>query len=382
MVMRKAVDAKSILHVTEASGGGVLQVIAQLSKHQANAGARVSVVLTERVDTPTRADMAAKFSSSAVTRLKGGSTIHNLIAIYQYVRKALLERDFDVVHLHSSYAGLAGRLARATVRRPYPTVVYSPHAFGFIRADVSGPTRWAIRAAESILARFSDGTIAVSESEAAFARNLGSSSKIRLLPNCLELDALPVQGQIDALVANIGRLVPQKGPERFSLAADEFVKIAKFVWIGGRTEDPNSCQISPNVEITGNIPHQDAIARLSTARVHLFTSKWEGMPLALMESQAMGIPAIAWNCPGIDDVILDGSTGYIVRTEAEMFEKLLLLLSDDALRNRLAHQALRNRHRFSAEGYGARSLRLYRELKKSKLHAGDHGNGMSSENLR
>lgn len=378
-MMHVAAGAQSILHVTEASGGGVLQVMAQLCRHQANDGARVSVAFTERVDTPTREELQERFSPCLVTRLDGGSTLRNLIAIYRAVRRALLDRDFDVIHLHSSYAGLAGRLAKASVWRPSPIVVYSPHAFGFIRADISGPMRWAIRMAESFLARVSNGTIAVSESEASLARMVGTAAKVRVLPNCLELASLPVQRKANGLVANIGRLVPQKGPERFSLAAEKFANVAQFVWIGGLTDRLENFHMQSNVQITGNIPHKEAILRLSTATVHLFTSKWEGMPLALMESQAMGIPAIAWDCPGVGDVILDGETGYIVSTDADMLDKLSLLLSNEALRNRMAHQAEQVRHRFSSQGYGARSLGIYRDLGNSHYSANAHRNGESSE---
>lgn len=380
-MMHVGAQAQRILHVTEASGGGVLQVMAQLCRHQANDGARVSVAFTERVDTPTREELAARFSSCLVTRLEGGSTLRNLLAIYRSVRRALLDRDFDVIHLHSSYAGLAGRLAKASVWRPSPIVVYSPHAFGFIRADISVPMRWAIRMAESLLARVSNGTIAVSESEASLARMVGTAAKVRVLRNCLELAALPVQNKTNGVVANIGRLVPQKGPERFSLAAEKFSNKARFVWIGGVTDRLDNFRMQSNVEITGNLPHKEAIVRLSGASVHLFTSKWEGMPLALMESQAMGIPAIAWDCPGVDDVILDGETGYIVSTDAEMLDKLSLLLSDDALRIRMAHQALQVRHRFSSQGYGARSFDIYRDLGNLHFSENDHENFESWENL-
>jgi glycosyltransferase involved in cell wall biosynthesis len=164
-------------------------------------------------------------------------------------------------------------------------------------------------------------------------------------------------------VANIGRLVSQKGPERFVVAADRFATEAKFVWIGGRTSGSQDPIMGPNVEVTGNLSHSAAMEALGRASIHLFTSKWEGMPLALMESQAMGIPSIAWSCPGSLDVIIDGETGFIVSNQAEMLARLSELLTSKSLRDRMADRARSVRSRFSDQGYGERSVQIYRELR-------------------
>ncbi|WP_454699966.1 glycosyltransferase [Arthrobacter humicola] len=164
------------------------------------------------------------------------------------------------------------------------------------------------------------------------------------------------------VVANIGRLVSQKGPERFVVAADRFAEEARFVWIGGRTSDSDEPPMGANVEVTGNLPHHVALDMLSRASIHLFTSKWEGMPLALMESQAMGIPSIAWSCPGTSDVIVEGQTGFLVNNEAEMVARLSDLLTNKTLRDSVADRARNLRSRFSDEGYGERSINAYRQL--------------------
>lgn len=366
MIKREPNALKRVLHVTEASGGGVLQVISQLSRHQHDAGAMVAIAIADRFDTPAPEELRERLGESEIIRLGGGSTLKNLWVIFAFVRSALVQSRFDVLHLHSSFAGFGGRLARMTVPRSEAIVVYSPHAFGFLRTDVRWPVRFLIHAAERLLCRISDGTIAISKSERDLALQLGPADKVRLLSNCLELPPESVPLQEPRLVANIGRLVPQKGPERFRNAADHFRDSARFVWIGGRTTGTQVPPMGPNVEVTGNLAQKYALELLGGASVHLFTSKWEGMPLALMESQAMGIPAIAWDCPGVADVIDDGVTGFIVNNETDMLGRLRQLLFDKTLMEKIANNARIARSRFSSEGYGERSFSVYRNLEMAR----------------
>lgn len=365
MVDHSASDAMKVLHVTEASGGGVLQVVTRLARHQHDAGADVSIAFTERYDTPSTAELQSRFNGCKVTRLGGGSTLEKLWRIFRFVRRSLCSADVDVIHLHSSYAGLAGRLARLSTFRQGPSVVYSAHAYGFLRTDISKVARLMIFTAEAVLSRFSSGTVAISTSEAKLALKVNRRSKVRVLANVLSVPPVAEPKSGRPVIANIGRLVPQKGPERFALAADRLSGIADFVWIGGPTAETDQVLMSSKVKVTGNLPPETALKELARATIHLFTSRWEGMPLALMESQAMGIPAVAWECAGTSDVVYDGETGFIVRSEAEMLDRLTELLENSNLRGALSTRTRETRARFSDAGYGERSLQVYLELMPS-----------------
>lgn len=362
MVDQTIGDGLRVLHVTEASGGGVLQVVARLAQHQSAAGAHVTVALTERYDTPSTADLHSRFANCRIIKLGGGKTLKRLWQIFLLVRRSRLANDFDIIHLHSSYAGLAGRLAALATFKSRVSVVYSAHAYGFLRTDLPRYIRPLIFAAESVLSQFSSGTIAISDSEAAFAGKLGAKSKVRVLANVLPLPPVAVPRPGRLVVANIGRLVPQKGPGRFACAAQRLSGSADFVWIGGPTSEAEPVALGREVNVTGLLSHEAALETLSKASIHLFTSEWEGMPLALMESQAMGIPAIAWDCPGISDVVLDGRTGFIVRSEAEMLARLKELLGNAELRTEMSAETRALRTRFSDDGYGARSIKIYSEF--------------------
>jgi glycosyltransferase involved in cell wall biosynthesis len=76
--------------------------------------------------------------------------------------------------------------------------------------------------------------------------------------------------------------------------------------------------VADRVELRGQVTHDRVIAALQTANVHLFTSvraadgRTEGVPNILKEAHACGVPAVAFAHQGVDEVVADGETGFIV----------------------------------------------------------------------
>lgn len=84
---------------------------------------------------------------------------------------------------------------------------------------------------------------------------------------------------------------------------------------------------------------------LKEAKVFVLSSDYEGMPNALMEALAAGVPCVAANCPcgGPKMLIKNGINGFLVqiKKEKEMAEAISLLLSDSELRQRFSTEAKR-----------------------------------------
>jgi glycosyltransferase involved in cell wall biosynthesis len=344
-----------IVHVSESLATGVLDVVARLAAQQAELGHDVTVLYAERPETPSLSVLRQKMPR---VRLRAAGTpgtgrLVRTAALYRELQRLTGDGSaVDVLHLHSSFAGLAGRVLNACAAR-----VYSPHGFSFLRADRNGPFARLFLFAERALARRSELIIAVSAEEAALARDrLGASSA--LLRNVIDLEGLPRRQQPprgSLLVVNVGRWCPQKAPERFVRAAASLSGRATFRWIG---DAPAGV---PGVESTGWLSADDAKRELASADILYFTSRWEGMPVGLMEAQAMGVPVVAMRCVGVGDVVLDGQTGIVVDTEDEAQRALASLVSDRARVEDLAREAWRTRGRFSSDGYGAQSVALYQQ---------------------
>lgn len=106
--------------------------------------------------------------------------------------------------------------------------------------------------------------------------------------------------------------------------------------------------LQDNIQLHGHAP--DASGQFSTATFSLLTSRKEGQPLVLLESQGQGCPPVAFNVRyGPDDVISDGENGFLV-DEADVqtaAEHVSALCSDDALARRMSKSAWAASERYS-----------------------------------
>ena len=92
-------------------------------------------------------------------------------------------------------------------------------------------------------------------------------------------------------------------------------------------------------------------------------SLWEGMPLALIESQAAGVPAVVSNVVGCKDVVQHGVTGFVCDTDEELCGRPRELIADASLRRRMGDNAARMaRTRFAVERMNKELLQLYADV--------------------
>ncbi len=198
------------------------------------------------------------------------------------------------------------------------------------------------KAAARFAFRFADG--AVFQTEAAskyFPKAVRKRSKVIFNP--VNEKFYTVQKERgDGSVAVVGRLHPQKNPllavRAFSLAADEYPN-SRLVFFGDGelkneiTELAKKLGIAERVIVSGSV--DDVENRLARASVYMLTSDYEGMPNALLEAMAVGVPAIAADCPcgGPAAVIENDTRGILVPCgSAEAFAGALRkLLSDPIL---------------------------------------------------
>lgn len=286
------------------------------------------------------------------------------LALARTVRRAATSGEYDAIHLHSSRAGVIGRLAILGGRRT-ASVFYSPHGFAFLREDLSPFTRRVATFVERMLAGLGDGLVLVSPSERQVAVEALGARNAFVLRNGISTDMLPARVAkapgAPLVVAMVGRVTYQKGPWRFAEVARALENLAEFRWLGGGEPAPVVQWLGDApVTVTGWMRRTELMQQLAEVDVLVFPSLWEGMPLALMEAQAMGIPAVASAVVGNVDVVVDLQTGYLVTTDAEFVRQTKLLLTDAALRDRLSSNARSHaRSHLTDEHLGVESLALY-----------------------
>ncbi len=101
------------------------------------------------------------------------------------------------------------------------------------------------------------------------------------------------------------------------------------------------------------------------ASIYAMTSLYEGMPMALLEAQACGLPIVSYACPcGPSDIIADGEDGFLVSPgDKKLFaERLVQLMSDEDLRRRMGAEAYKSSERFTEESVMRQWLELFVKL--------------------
>ena len=88
-------------------------------------------------------------------------------------------------------------------------------------------------------------------------------------------------------------------------------------------------------------------------------SEEEALSLALIDAGNCGLPSLAFDVGGNREIVLDGKTGYIVRSEEELREKAYQLCCDDSLRKKLGEAAEQHTQIFSEENHRQNLLKIY-----------------------
>jgi glycosyltransferase involved in cell wall biosynthesis len=288
----------------------------------------------------------------------------------------------DIVHTHSSKAGILGRLAAR--RERVPVVVHSIHGFGF-GPHQPWPVYRAFLAAERIAARWTTAFIAVSRA------NLVDGVRLRVFPESRArvirsgVDLAPFRGHSGGMavrrdlgippsvpvVAQIACFKPQKAPERFvevaALLAPRFPD-AHFVLVGDGALRPRLESLRREVRLEGRLHlpgwRRDVPAVLDGVSVVTLTSRFEGLPRVLVESLAAGVPVVAMAVDGVREVVRDGENGFLVDPGdvAGVAERTARILADRGLRARLAAATGRGLDEFDRRLMVQQEEQLYREL--------------------
>ncbi len=239
------------------------------------------------------------------------------------------ERDFDVVHTHSAKAGTVGRLAahRAGVRR----IVHTFHGFPFHDFQ-SGPRRSGYVHIERRLGRITDVALCVGTgvSVEAVRRGLVAPERVRTIGVPVDRTATEVTPdtrklarralgvpETGAVVGAVGRLAYQKAPEDFVAAMVALRRPdVTGVWIGGgelaEKIRPLAHRAVPGARVVLAGERADVPDLLPAFDVFALPSRYEGLPVAIVEAMVCGIPVVATAVNAVPDLVIPGETGLLV----------------------------------------------------------------------
>jgi glycosyltransferase involved in cell wall biosynthesis len=355
-----------LLEVTESFATGTMEVVRLIAEHVAREGHHVTIAYGIRPETPGELRERIDSDIEVVELPWEGRTLSAQLRAARALRRLCRERKPDVIHLHSSFAGVVGSLAIAGMA---PTV-YTPHAYSFLGAR-SRLRRMLYRAAESFVARRVSMVGAVSESEARLARGLGARS-VQVIPNGVpELDRPPTETPArngrPAVVA-MGRIVPQRRPSQTARILASVGDIAAIGWIGGPGPDEGLTREvrALGVPVTGWLDRDEAVRRLSEATVLLNWSAWDSHPLGVLEAMAFDVLVIGSDIDANRELV---GAKQVCGSEDQAAELLHEVLTNRDCRDELLEAQRARSRRFAASRMVGDWLQVYARLAATRAGA-------------
>lgn len=336
---------------------------------------------------------------SLVQRARNGG--YDLIELPELIRavnpwmdaRALryLEMEFrrlapDVVHTHSSKAGILGRFAAA--RAGVPAVVHTVHGMSFNRTQPA-PIRALYRWLERRAARHTDAIVTVADAmiDQMEAARVCSRRRMRTIYSGMDIGAFDAARHDRAavrvawgvppeavVVGAVARLFRRKGYEQLiPIMADAAERDARlrFVWVGdGAQRDVYEAELRrrglrERTTLVGLVPPERVPEMIAGFDVLAHASQWEGLPRAVVQALLMRVPAVAFAIDGTPEVVLDGLTGRLIAlNDLPAFSAALVELAGDAQQRLRMGEAGRAHcvERFDARVMVERLEQLYRSL--------------------
>lgn len=289
------------------------------------------------------------------------------------IRKLLKKLRPDIVHTNGAKAGLLGRLAAASIGVKIILHTYHGHVFhSYFNSFISS----FIIKIERRLAKLSTKIIAISDEQKKELRDvyrICKEDKLAVIKLGIDTDKfIDADGskrtafrhkyavkENEVAVGIIGRIVPVKGHAFFAEVVKEIIKRSgsqvKFFVIGDGTIRKELEKLLTTVLFTSWILNiEEALAGLD---IIVLTSLNEGTPVTLLEAQAAAKPVVATNVGAVNEVVLNGKTGFVVEYgDVQKFANNILILAENA--------ALRR-----SMGIAGRSFIEKEHAKKQQFHS-------------
>lgn len=297
------------------------------------------------------------------------------------LRRWIRQQGLGLLHAHGKGASVYARFAGAGTEIP---LVYTPH--GIHTGHYNRLTKAAYVGFERATRELLSGIIFVSEGEREVAEALGlwRGRPKWVIPNAVSVPtfaemysaradgrAMLGLGEGDTLVLTASRFDFQKNM-RVALDVARACPDLVFGWLG---DGPDKSALGrliereqvPNIRLLGAI--DDPGPYFAAADIYLSTSRWEGMPLAVLEAMAHGVPVVASNVVGNRDLVHDQENGLLYQCSeaADAAAAIRRITADMTLRKRLGMHARKARQNgYSVQTMAYNTWAVYDSLWRAK----------------
>lgn len=280
----------------------------------------------------------------------------------------------DLVHTHSSKAGILGRAAAWCAK--VPVVVHTNHGLPFYGGQPL-PVRALYWALEKAASTVTDATVCVGEEmkRQSIAARLGRPASFEVIYSGIETELFTEAASNRAclsipdgvpVVGVVSRMAAHKGHRYLVDAAPKGVHL---LFVGDGEEraalERQVAERGLSATFAGHVPPEAVPELIAAMDVLVHPSLWEGLPRAAVQALLVGRPVVAFDCDGAREVVVDGVTGRLVPPKSvdglRAAIQELLAKGDQGRSMGLAGRAL-VQERFDWKANGAQLGALYEKL--------------------
>ncbi len=274
--------------------------------------------------------------------------------------KALKAFRPDVVHTHTSKAGIVGRAAASTAKIPCIHTVHGS-SFHYGQSPLAYHTyvqleRWAakrtahfITVCDKMAEIFVDAKIAPRDKFTTVYSGFDVEPFLHPSTSRSQMRAKLGLNENDVVIGKIGRLFPLKGHEQVIAAAKLIVpsnRNVKFLIVGDGIlrqqyeKNVADAGLQDNFLWTGMVPPDEIPSLMTAMDIVLHASQWEGLARVLPQGLIAGKPVVSFAIDGAPEVVLDGETGFLapLNDTQALAAALTKLINDPQLRAKLGNR--------------------------------------------
>ena len=301
----------------------------------------------------------------------------NNLKAYKMLKQLVESEHYDIVHTHTPNASMIARLACRKVRKQGTRVFYTAHGFHFFKG---APLKnWLMYyPVEKFCARYTDVLITINKEDYEFAQKKIHAKKVCYVPGVgidlekirsVQVDRNEVRKSMGVpedciLLASVGELSVRKNHQIVIKAVAKLKNSKVHYAIAGQgvllhflKNLSKELGVEQQVHFLG---YRKDIAQIyKSSDVAILPSLQEGLPVALMEAMACGLPIICSKIRGNTDLVQNIDAQFVCNEVEVLYKKINNLITSKTLQEQLAQENKKNIDLFSLNNVLEKMKNIY-----------------------
>ncbi len=306
------------------------------------------------------------------------TAIKEMIFSYKKIKEICSENNYNILHCHSPIGGVLARLAFKDFRKKGGKLIYTAHGFHFFKG---APIKnWIIfYPIEKFCSKYTDCLITINKEDYKRAKGF-KAKEVKYVPG-IGIDTEKIKDikrdrkilkefniKKEVVLVSVGELSSRKNHKVILKALEKVKGDFKYIICGQGAKKEELIKLSKELNLQEKVEflgyRQDVKEILKASDIFCFPSKQEGLPVALMEAMASGLPIICSDIRGNKDLIENTKGGYLLKSDDldEYSIKIEKLIENKFLREEMGNFNLEKIKGFDIKKVNKFMEEIYNEL--------------------